>query len=124
MVDDQNPGPEAPPRNRRGRERRESKGNVRRGATARGSMEKGGYVRFIEKGEIRRDDPIEYFLPAGVRSTSRVPEGVMAIEVPQNEKISRGGKRWREKRVSFSIRWRGVNRGSINIKKREEELFR
>ena len=39
--------------------------------------------------EVRRNDPVEYFLPAGV---GRVPEGVMAIEVPQNEEISGGGK--------------------------------
>ena len=46
-----------------------SKGNVRRGATASGAMEKGGCVRVIE-GEVRRDDPVKYFLPMGVGSTS------------------------------------------------------
>ena len=40
-----------------------SKGDVRRGATARGVMENGGCVR------VRRDDPVEYFLPAGVGSS-------------------------------------------------------
>ena len=47
-----------------------SKGNVRRGRTARGAMGKGGYVRVIEGEEVRRDNPVEYFLPAGVGSTS------------------------------------------------------
>ena len=39
--------------------RRESKGDVIRGA-----MEKGGCVRVIEGKEVRRDDPVKYFLPA------------------------------------------------------------
>ena len=47
-----------------------SKGDVRRGATARGAMEKGGCVRVIEGEKVRRDDPVEYFLPAGVGGTS------------------------------------------------------
>ena len=33
-------------------------------------MEKGGCVRVIEGEEIRRDDSVECFLPAGVGSTS------------------------------------------------------
>ena len=32
-------------------------------------MEKGGCVRIIEGEEVRKDDPVEYFLLAGVRST-------------------------------------------------------
>ena len=47
-----------------------SKGDVRKGATARGAMEKGGCVRVIEGEEVRRNDPVEYFLPAMVGSTS------------------------------------------------------
>ena len=47
-----------------------SKGDVRRGATTRGAMEKGGCVRVIEGEEVRRDNPVEYFLPTGVGSTS------------------------------------------------------
>ena len=47
-----------------------SKGDVRRGATAREAMEKGGCDRVIEGEEVRGDDPIEYFLPTGVGSTS------------------------------------------------------
>ena len=59
-------------------------------------MEKGGRVRVIE-GEVRRDDPVEYFLSAGVGSTSRVPEEVMTIEVPQNKEICGGGRMEGEK---------------------------
>ena len=36
-----------------------SKGDVWRGATARGAMEKDGCVRVIEGEEIRGDDPVE-----------------------------------------------------------------
>ena len=46
-----------------------SKGDVRRGATARGAMEKGGCVKVIEGEEVRRNDPVEYFLPVGVGGT-------------------------------------------------------
>ena len=45
--------------------RRRSKEDVRRGA-----MEKGGCVRVIEREEVRRNDPVEYFLSVRVRSTS------------------------------------------------------
>ena len=76
-------------------------------------MEKGGCVRVIEGEEIRRDDPVKYFLPAGVGSTSCVPEGVMAIEVPQNEEISGGGGEG----IVSAIRLGGANRGGIHIKK-------
>ena len=51
-------------------QRGESKGDVRRGVTARGAMEKGGCVRAIEGEEVREDDPVKYFLPAGVGSIS------------------------------------------------------
>ena len=51
-------------------ERGGSRGNVRGGATARGAMEKSRYVRVIEGEEVRRDVPVEYFLPTGVGSTS------------------------------------------------------
>ena len=50
--------------------RRGSKGDVRGEATARGAMEKGGCVRVIEGEEVRGHDPVEYFLSAGVGSTS------------------------------------------------------
>ena len=32
-------------------------------------MEKGGCVKLIEGEEVRGDDPVEYFFPAGFRST-------------------------------------------------------
>ena len=44
---------------------RRSKGDVKRGA-----MEKSEYVRVIKGEKVRRDDPVEYFLPVGVGSTS------------------------------------------------------
>ena len=47
-----------------------SKGDVKRGANARGVMEKSRCVRVNEGEEVRGDDPVEYFLPAGVGGTS------------------------------------------------------
>ena len=41
----------------------------------------------------------------------------MAIEVPQNEKISGGGKNGGTKGVGSTIRWGEANRGGIHIKK-------
>ena len=38
--------------------------------TARGAMEKARYVRVIEGEEVRRDDPVKYFVPLRVGSTS------------------------------------------------------
>ena len=60
-------------------------------------------MRIIEEKEVRRDDPIEYFFPTRVGSTFRVLEEVMAIEVPQNEKISGGGKNGGRKGVRSVI---------------------
>ena len=61
LVGDENPGPEACPRSKRG----ESRGDVRGGATARGAMEKSRYVRVVEGEGVRGDDPVKYFLPTG-----------------------------------------------------------
>ena len=80
-------------------------------------MEKGGCVRVIEGEEVRGYDPVEYFLPAGVGSTSRVLEGLMAIEVPQNEEISRGEKNGGRKGIGSAIRRGEPNRGGVHIKK-------
>ena len=80
-------------------------------------MEKGGCVRVIEGEEVGRNDPVEYFLPVGVGGTFRVPEGLMAIEVPQNEEICGGGKNGGRKGVSSAICLGGANRGGIHIKK-------
>ena len=55
--------------------------------------------------------PIKYFLPAWVGSISCVPESVMAIEVPQNEEISGGGKNGGTKGVGSAIRRKEANRG-------------
>ena len=88
-------------------------------------MEKGWCVRVIEGKEVRGDDPVEYFLPAGVGSTFWVPKRVIAIEVPQNEKISGGGKNWGREGVGSAIRWGGANRGAYTLRNdTEEDLFR
>ena len=44
----------------------------------------------------------------------------MAIEVPQNEEISGGGKNGGRKGISSAIHWGGADRGGIHIKKREQ----
>ena len=62
----------------------------------------GGCVRVIKGEEFRRDDPAEYFFPSGVGNASGFPEGVMAIEVPQNE-----GR----KGIGSAIRRGGANKG-------------
>ena len=43
----------------------------------------------------------------------------MAIEVPQNEEISGGGKNGGREGVGSAIRWGGANRGGMHIEKRE-----
>ena len=49
----------------------------------------------------------------------------MAIEVPQNEEISGGGKDGGKKGVGSAIGWGGANRGAYALKKEsEEELLR
>ena len=42
----------------------------------------------------------------------------MAIEVPQNEEISGGGKDGGREGIGSAIRWGGANRRGIHIKKR------
>ena len=72
----------------------------------------------MEGEEIRRNDPVEYFLPMG-RKYLFCPRGVMAIEVPKNEEIS-GGENGAREGVGSAIHWGGENRGgSIHIKIRE-----
>ena len=49
----------------------------------------------------------------------------MAIEVPQNEEISGGGKNGGRKGIGFAIRLGGANRGAYPLRNdTEEELFR
>ena len=49
----------------------------------------------------------------------------MAIEVPQNEEISGGGKSGGRKRIGSAIRLGGANRGVYTLRKQsEEELLR
>ena len=52
-----------------------SEGDVRGRATARGAMEKGGCVRVIEGEEVRRNNPVKYFLPTGGRRYLLSPKG-------------------------------------------------
>ena len=88
IVGNQSQSSEAPPRSERGN----NKEYVKRGATARGALEKSWGVGVIERKEVRGDNLIEYFLPTGIRSTFCVPEKLMAIIVPWNEEISGRGK--------------------------------
>ena len=49
----------------------------------------------------------------------------MAIEVPQNEEISGGGKDGKRKGIGSAIRWGGANGGAYTLRKEsEEELLR
>ena len=68
--------------------------------------------------DVRRNNPVKYFLPTWVGSTSGVPEGVMAVEVLQNQEIY-GGKNGGRKRVGSTICW---NWGGMHIKKQEKLL--
>ena len=97
----QNPGPEALPRSQKRQERREQRRCQKR-SDSNGAMEKSGCVRVIEGKEISGYDPVKYFLPTGVGSTW-VPEGVMVIEVAQDEEISGGGKNAGRKGVGSAI---------------------
>ena len=47
----------------------------------------------------------------------------MAIEVPQNEEISGGGKNGGRKGIGSAIRWGAANRGGVHIEKRERGGF-
>ena len=64
LIGDQIPSSVALPRSKR----RRSKEEVRRGATARGVMEKSWGVGIIERRKVRENDPIEYLLSTEVRS--------------------------------------------------------
>ena len=57
----------------------------------------------IDRKKVRRDGPIEYFIPTEVGKTFRAPEEVMAIKVSY---ISVGGR----KGVGFVIHWRTAKR--------------
>ena len=49
----------------------------------------------------------------------------MAIEVPQNEEISGGGKNGGSKGIGSAIRWGEANRGAYTFtKESKEELLR
>ena len=48
----------------------------------------------------------------------------MAIEVPQNEEISQGGKNGGRKGVGSAICWGVANKGAYILRKESEELLR
>ena len=73
LVGDQT-SPKSPPKSKR----KESKRDFRK--------------RVRMSGSLKGNDLIEYLFPTGVRSTFGVPEGVMAVEITQNEEITEGGK--------------------------------
>ena len=50
-------------------------------------MKKSWCVEVIERKGVRGDRPINYFFPTEIRSSFCLPEGVMAVEVPQNERF-------------------------------------
>ena len=60
-----------------------------------------------------------YFLTMWIRSTFGVPSEMMAIEMPQNDEISGGGKNECGEELDSAIHQRRANRGSINVKERE-----
>ena len=66
LVNDQNPGPEAPAISKRGGSKKDVKG---------GAMEKSRHVRVIERKKVRRDNPIEYFLHTGAQKYFLRPRG-------------------------------------------------
>ena len=55
--------------------------------------------------------------PRGSEVPLESQSGLMAIEVPQNEEISGGGKNGGREGIGSAIRWGGANRGGIHIKK-------
>ena len=83
---DQNQSPIAPPRTKKGG----NKGDVRKGVTASIALEKVRSVRVIDGKEVRRDNPMKYFLSAGIRIIIQVPGGMILIEIFQIEKIYEG----------------------------------
>ena len=64
-------------------------------------------------GEVKKDDPVEYLLPTGIGSTSWVPEGLLAIEVPQNEEIFGGEKNGGRKGIGSAIHRRRAIRAVV-----------
>ena len=69
LLGGQHPGSEAPPVSKKEQERREQRRCQERSDCQRNNVE-GGCVRVIEGEEVRGDDPVKYFFPTGVRSTS------------------------------------------------------
>ena len=63
--------------------------------------------------------------PRGSEVPLESQKEVMAVEVPQNEEISGGGKNGGRKEVGSVFQWRGANRGVYTLRNEsEEELLR
>ena len=67
LVGGQNPGPEAPPRSKEKQEEREQRRCQERSDCQRSDEERWVRQSFERKG-VGRNDPVEYFLSAGVGS--------------------------------------------------------
>ena len=105
LVGNQNPGSDYVSGAREG-ERGGSQEDVRGSANARRAIEKSRYGRVIEVKEVRGDDSIQHFFPTGIGSNFRVPKGMMAVEISQNDEISGGGKSGGRKGVVSAVRRR------------------
>ena len=70
LVGDQDPDPKAPPRSRRGRERREQKNCQGRSDCQRSDGEGWGISRSLRGEEVRKNNPVKYSLPGEVGSSS------------------------------------------------------
>ena len=94
-----------------------SKEDVMGGATARGAMDKGRYLKVIEE---KRSEEMTQSNTSSLRGSKVLFEsqrGVRSVEVPRNEKISKGATYGGKKGVGSAIRRRRANSESVHIKK-------
>ena len=85
LVGDHGPSPEAPPKSKRSG----SKGDIRRGATARGVMEKSWGVT-IERKEVRRDESNKYFFQRGLDVSFESQRGRWRLKPPRMTRFLEG----------------------------------
>ena len=78
-------------------------------------------VSWSLRGGVQRGSPTRILPPHGGRKYLFSHTGVMAIEVPQNEEISGGGKNGGRKAVGSAISRRGANRGAYTLRNDSEE---